>query len=184
MVLNTTKPMTVDEFDEWVLHDDNIGADYEFIGGEIKVVDAHGYSSQITSIIIYELIAYLRRTGTDGKVTAPDGGYQIGGERYIPDVAYSKNPISAKGYNPIPPDLVVEVISDPSSAKERTELHIKTGNYLAEGCVVWIVNPEAQSVEVYTPNKPVQVIPSTGALTGGELFPDFAVAVKDLFPRE
>jgi Uma2 family endonuclease len=184
MVLNITPSMTVDEFDEWVMQDANMGTDYEFIGGEVKAVVVHGYSSRITAMIIYELIAYLRRTGTDGKVTAPDGGYQIAGERYIPDVAFSKNPTSTKGYNPIAPDLVVEVISDPTSAKERADLHIKTGNYLAVGCVVWIVNPEAQSVEVYTPNQPVQVILSTGRLTGGDVLPDFAVTMRDLFPQE
>ncbi|MDX2077651.1 MAG: Uma2 family endonuclease [bacterium] len=183
MVLNIT-PMTVEQFDEWVMLPENIGMDYEYIGGEIKSVVAHGYSSRVTAIVIYELMAYMRRTGIQGKVTGADGGYQVAGERYIPDVAYSQDPTSTKGYNPIPPDLAVEVISDPSSAKERAELHIKTGNYLADGCVVWIINPETQSVEVYTPNKPVQVIPATGTLTGGDLLPDFSVLVKDLFPQD
>lgn len=183
MVINIA-PMTVEQFDEWVMLPNNIGMNYEYIGGEIKPVVAHGYSSRITAIIIYEIIAYLRRTGAEGKVTAPDGGYQIAGERYIPDVAYSKDPSSTKGYNPIAPDLVVEVISDPSSAKERADLHIKTANYLSVGCVVWIINPETQSVEVYAPNTPVQIIPTTGTLKGGDVLPDFAVKVTDLFPQE
>lgn len=177
-------PMSVDQFDKWVMSPDNIGRHYEYIGGEIKPVVAHGYSSRITAIVIYEIIAYLRRTGRHGKVTAPDGGYQIAGERYIPDVAYSQDPTSTSGYNPIPPDLVVEVISDPSSVKERTDLHIKTANYLAVGCVVWVINPETRSVEVYAPNTPAQIIPATGMLTGGDILPDFAVPVQNLFPTD
>jgi hypothetical protein len=80
--------------------------------------------------------------------------------------------------------LAVEVISDPSSAKERKKIRIKIANYLLDDVVVWVVNLDDHSVEVYTPNKPVVVIPSTGTLTGGDLLPDFSVLVKDLFPQD
>jgi len=46
------------------------------------------------------------------------GGYMVSGERYAPDVAYiaksRQEKLAERGYNPLPPDLAVEVLS-PSS---------------------------------------------------------------------
>jgi Uma2 family endonuclease len=186
MIANITQQMTVDEFDEWVMQDANMGTDYEFIGGEVYDVTSNNYASETAMIIGAYLTIYVRSRNL-GRVTGSDGGYRVAGERYIPDVAYisyEKQPVpSETGFSPIPPDLVVEVISDPSSAKERKKLLIKVANYLLERIVVWVVNRDDESVEVYTPNKPVQVIPVTGRLTGGDILPDFAVDVADLFPK-
>jgi len=186
MVLNITQ-MTVEQFDEWVMLPENIGTNYEYIGGETYDVTSNNYASETAMLIGIYLGMYVvpRRLG---RITGSDGGYRVAGERYIPDVAYisyAKQPTpSEEGYNPNPPDLAVEVVSDPSSSKERKQLSIKIANYLLEGVNVWVMNPDDHSVEIYTPNKPVQVIPATGTLTGGDLLPEFSVLVKDLFPQE
>ena len=85
------------------------------------------------------------------------------------------------GYSPIPPDLVVEVIGNPANSAEMSELLVKVPNYIAEGIVVWVIDPVAEQVKVYEPQKAVKILTADMTLIGGVIFPDFAVRVGDLF---
>lgn len=185
MILATTNQMTVEQFDEWVYLPDNITTHYEYIGGEIIAVVSNNKSSAIGGEVIFRIKDYLKKKKLKGLVTVPDGAYIIGGERYIPDVAYTshdKAPYALTvGYSPIPPDLVVEVISNPDNRHEMSELLIKVPNYIAQGIVVWVIDLIAQQVMVYEPQKAVHILSAQMTLTGGALLPDFAVLVSDLF---
>ncbi len=180
-----TPTMTVTEFDEWVYLPENINTHYEYIGGEIVQVVSNQKSSRIAGEVIYRIKDYLHRKKMKGLVTVPDGGYIIGAERYIPDVAYTsaqKAPYALDaGYSPIPPDLVVEVISNPANSAEMNDLLIKVPNYLALGIVVWVIDPDAEHVLVYEPQQAVKILSKDMMLTGGSVLPDFAVLVADLF---
>ena len=54
--------------------------------------------------------------------------------------------LARKGYNPNPPELVVEVISNENNAAELRDLRRNITNYLSEKSVVWVVYPIAQIV--------------------------------------
>jgi Uma2 family endonuclease len=126
----------------------------------------------------------MRETGIEGHVTGEQGGYMVAGERYAPDAAFlskEKQPTLAReGYNPIPLDLAIEVISPTDSERN---IAIKVANYLAVGTVVWVMRPEVKEVEVFVPNQPVQVLTVDDVLDGGEVLPGFTLAVKALFPE-
>jgi Uma2 family endonuclease len=47
--------------------------------------------------------------------------------------------------------------------------------------LVWLVFPEEQAVEVYVPDKDVQTFGINDSLDGGDVLPDFQLAVKDIF---
>ena len=76
--------MTVEQFDEWVYLPENINTNYEYIGGDIIPVVSNSKSSAIAGEIIYLIKAHFRSKKMKGLVTVPDGGYIIGGERYMP----------------------------------------------------------------------------------------------------
>ncbi|MDZ4672654.1 MAG: Uma2 family endonuclease [Phototrophicales bacterium] len=177
--------MTVEQFDEWVYLPENITTNYEYIGGDIIPVVANNKSSMIAIEVAFVIKDYLRKNKLKGIVTGSDGGYIIGGERYIPDVAYTsheKAPYALNiGYSPVPPDLVVEVISNPANSAEMNELLIKVPNYIAEGIVIWVIDSVAAQVKVYEPQQAVKIITADMTLIGGTIFPDFAVLVGDLF---
>jgi Uma2 family endonuclease len=182
MVLQT-KQLTVAEFDQFVLMPENIDRDFEYIGGEIYEVVSNPLSSKTAARIIGFLFVYLSQNDI-GHLTGADGGYIVSGERYIPDVgfiSYMKQPelISVDGYNPNPPDLAVEVLS-PTNDDEK--MRIKIQNYQAAGTVVWVVDPIAQVIEVYKLGQPVMIVGMDGVLNGGDVLPDFKLAVKDIFP--
>lgn len=181
MAVQYRQRMTVEAFDVWAKRQDR---DYEYVRGEALEVVSNNYSSQVGILIGGMLAVYVAQNQL-GHVTGADGGYQVMGERYIPDAAFvsrSKQPQpSREAYNSNPPDLAIEVLS-PSDDVDK--IRIKIANYLAAGTVVWVLDPDAKVAEVYRPGQSVVVIDENGTLDGGELLPGFQIRVGDVFPPE
>jgi Uma2 family endonuclease len=77
------------------------------------------------------------------------------------------------------PDLVVEVVSPTNSANEVEE---KTVEYLEAGVrLVWVVYPTTSRIYVYDGSSTVRVITRTGELDGGDVLPEFRLALSNLF---
>lgn len=116
-------------------------------------------------------------------MTGADGGYYISDEDYfVPDVAYiskERQPeLPRKGFNPIPPDLAVEVVSPTDSYSEVAR---KVAVYLRGGTrLVWGGDPETPSVAVHT-TAGTQTFGLNDTLDGGEALPGFALPIKDIF---
>lgn len=155
----------------------------EWVGGEIVEVPSNPYSSQIAALLIFYLQLYIRNGGRAGHITGEGGGYQVVGERYAPDVAFvaaeRQSALPYDGFNPIAPDLAVEVVSPTDSVRHYVT---KVSNYLAAGTVVWVIYPASQQVAIHAPTQPVQVLSADDVLTGGDVLPDFSVTVRELFP--
>jgi Uma2 family endonuclease len=93
-------------------------------------------------------------------------------------LARAPQPFS-EGYIPYAPDLAVEVVSPGNTAAEIDE---KVRQYLKYGTrIVWIVYPASKSVTVHTPSG-ARSLDADGRLEGGDLLPDFALRVTDIFP--
>ena len=179
------QPLTLADFEAFVNLPENSERIFEFISGEIVEVPSNPFVSAVAAQIIVLIGMYLLQNKI-GHLTGEAGGYVVNGERCAPDVAfisYARQPeLARSGYNPNPPELAVEVISDPASVEEQTALRRKLANYLAAGTVVWIVDPSARTVEVYSPGQSVQTIGESGTLSGGDVLPGLSIPVKDIFP--
>lgn len=182
MVIQTRR-MTVEEFDEFANLPENADKLFEFIGGEIVEVPSNPYASHLSSRINRRVGNFVEEHDL-GYVTGEAGGYMVSGERYAPDVAFiskAKQPEFARqGYNPMPPDLAVEV-DFPSTYESQQNLSIKVANYLAAGTVVWVFKPESRRVEVFAPGQPVRILGIDDVLDGGDVLPGFTLAIKDVF---
>jgi Uma2 family endonuclease len=174
---------TVEEFETFTELPENADKFFEFVGGEIVEVPSNPKVSKIASRINLYIGMYLLQNDI-GHLTGEAGGYKVSGERYAPDVgfiAYEKQPeLAESGYNPNPPDLVVEVISS-NRSDERDKLRIKITNYLATGTVVWVVKPDTKQVEVHTVGEPVRIYRENDTISGGTVLPDFELKVADIF---
>ncbi len=177
-----TELVTVEEFDRIAALPENAARRLEYIGGMVVEEVSNYYASAVASRIHGFIFVYLLQEQI-GTLTGADGGYQVSGERYIPDVGFISKARQPEpphdAYNPLPPDLAVEVMS-PSD--DRDTVRVKVVNYLAAGTVVWLVRPDVQTVEVYTPGQPVQRLGSEDVLTGGDILPGFEVRVGAVFP--
>lgn len=184
MAVPVKRQPTQDDFEAFVDLPENHERTFELIGGEIVEVPSNPLVSKIAMLIGAALLVYLSEHDI-GHITGADGGYIVNGERYVPDVAfisYARQPqLPARGYNPNPPELAVEVISDPSSGAEQYNLRLKVSHYLAAGTLVWVINPASRTAEVYESGKPAQIIREDDTLRAGDILPGFELPLRQVF---
>lgn len=114
--------------------------------------------------------AFLRLV--PGLIRAPDVSY-ISWDQFpggiLPDVAIPS----------LAPDLAVEVISAGNTKKEMDR---KLREYFVSGTrLVWYIYPKTRSAAVYTSPDQVRRLRPTQTLEGGEVLPNFALPLSQLF---
>jgi Uma2 family endonuclease len=173
--------VTAAEFDEWVLLPENSGRDFELVGGRIVEVVSNNQSSGVGALLggLVTVFVHQRKLGF---TTGADGGYKIGSERYIPDVAFvsiaRQLQRTRDAFFPLAPDLAIEVLYP---ANTPDEIRIKIANYLSVGTIVWVVDPDLERIEVYAPGTAAKVYKVGETLDGGEVLPGFSVTVAEVF---
>ncbi|MXW25555.1 MAG: Uma2 family endonuclease [Dehalococcoidia bacterium] len=86
------------------------------------------------------------------------------------------------GYAPVAPDLVVEVASPSDS---RREVHDKAHMWLNHGVLlVWVVQPETRTIDVYRPDEPIATLGDQDVLDGLDVLPGFSCDVNAVFGPE
>lgn len=181
------KLYTSDEFWDFVQQPENIDKLWERIDGEIfELMATNPYCSSVAGEIYFHFKSYLRQNPI-AHATVADGGYDISeDDTFAPDVAVilkSRQPSLPKtGFNPIPPDIAVEVIS-PSDVKSRkARIDTKLEKYkTARVPLLWLVYPERREVAVYRLDREVQVLGIEDALDAGDILPGFTLLLKDIF---
>lgn len=182
-MLIATKLYTVHEFWTFIARPENQARHFELIGGRIIEVVSHGYPSKV----VMRIGRYVDTHVDDhdlGAITGEAGGYMVDGKPYIPDIGFiskqrQPKPEYINGYNVLAPELAVEVLS-PTDRLEN--MRIKIADYLNAGTVVWLVDPEAQTIVVYAPNKDPKTLTIEDTLDGGDVLEGFSIPVKKLFP--
>ncbi|MDZ4765870.1 MAG: Uma2 family endonuclease [Chloroflexota bacterium] len=152
----------------------------EFLDGEMFIIMPDAPQSSEYASLINAALVLMVYPNDLGHVTGEQAGYMIGEERVSPDVAFIRKDkrFAETGYNPDPPDFVVEVIS-PSDRRRAIERKKKI--YADAGIRAWFVYPKRREVEVYAPGQPVRIVGVDGLLDGGEVLPDFKLPVKTFF---
>lgn len=102
----------------------------------------------------------------------------VGGARVSPDVAFvskaRQEQLSKRGWNPVAPDLAVEVVSP---TDEKGEIEKKQRIYMEAGVLVWYVYAERKEIEVFAPGQPKRTLGMDDMLDGGDVLPGLSVAV-------
>ncbi len=177
------KALSVAQFDAFVQLPENAQKLFECINGEIVEVPSDPLASKISIIIASALFQFVSERQL-GHVTGEAGGYMVSGERYAPDVAFISKErqaqLPAEGYNPIPPDLAVEV-DLPTTYQSQRHLRVKIANYLAAETQVWLIVPEARQAELYAPAAPVRILNEADTLGGTGILAGFRLPLKRLF---
>jgi Uma2 family endonuclease len=173
--------MTVEEFERFVMQPENADRRFEYIEGEIVEVVTDSFCSLVALRIGGRIMTYVEDHDL-GYVLGADGGYQVGDDRYMPDVGFiskQRQPQTPHGpFIPNNPDLAVEVISPTDKPKD---VRTKTANYVATGTVVWLVDPDVQEIEVHIPGRLVKTYHVDETLEGGDVLPGFKLILRDIF---
>jgi Uma2 family endonuclease len=176
--------MTQADFLAFVALPEQFDKRLELIQGEVVDVPANPFASHIAQLIAFYLRLFLHENGLSGYITGEAGGYLIGGDVYVPNVAYTPRLSVQQGFEPIAPLLAVEVISDPNNVKEERALRRKVAVYTSAGVTVWVVNPFERMVEVYRPQGGVELVDERGQLTGDAWLEGFHLALATIFAQE
>ncbi len=122
-----------------------------------------------------------------GSLTASDSGVWLEHDPDTvrePDIAYfstEKMPpeVRVTGYAEAIPDLVVEVVSPSNSLREIND---KALMWLSFGVrLVWTVDPDTRTVDVYREGQSVATLAEDDSLDGLDVLPGFTCAVRDVF---
>jgi Uma2 family endonuclease len=86
---------------------------------------------------------------------------------------------SPEGYLESIPELIVEIRSKNDST---SEIATKVADYLKAGVLlIWVVEPDRESVVEHRPNSQPKVHPKTDSLTCEDIIPGFQLPLADLF---
>lgn len=112
----------------------------------------------------------------------------VAGSR-VPDVMFyardrydeyeGENPDSDDKPFVLVPDFALEVISP---TDHYSDVQRKIAAYLRDGVrLLWIVDPQNETVAVYAGSETPQILRKGAALTGGDVLPGFSLTLEELF---
>ncbi len=183
MTTTATKLITADE----LLQLYSRGVRGELIRGELcETMPTGGRHGETVVNIVFFLRSFIfpRRLG---RLAASDSGVLLERDPDTvrePDIAYISTErlpldVEVAGYYEVVPDLVVEVVSPGDSASEVMDKAIMWLSFGAR--MVWAVNPQSRSVDVYRPDERTVTLTETDTLDGLDILPSFTCPVADIF---
>ena len=82
-------------------------------------------------------------------------------------------------YGETPPRLAVEVLSPNDTANKVMQRVVEQLTFGVP--LVWVVDPESNSVAIYRPGKQPYLVKHDEALTGDDVLPDFRCKAAEFF---
>jgi Uma2 family endonuclease len=165
------------------------GAICEWVENTLVEKDMGQHESWLTFIIIGELYSYME-THDVGMFLGPDGVMKIlPGIGRAPGVSFlswaslpgGKPPPRSDKVPAVVPDLAVEVLSTNNT---KAEMARKRDEYFRAGVkLVWEIDPETRSANVYTGPTTATLVPADGVLDGGSVLPGFQLSLRMVFDR-
>jgi Uma2 family endonuclease len=186
MATVATRPMTADEFYDFVHRPENRDRAFELQRGEIVEMSLPGKLHGFVCANVVAILVLFARQRKKGYVCSNDTGVVV--ERAPdtvrgPDVMFYED---AKNYEELekkfgktPPLLAVEVLS-PNDRIGKVNRRIKEQLDFGTG-LVWVVDPESRNVTVYRPGKGYSVLEESEEITGEDVLPDFRCRVAEFF---
>ena len=145
-----------------------------------------GFRESFLAMALSAILWGFVRQHNLGLVTGADGMVRLAsGLVRIPDVAFvswDRLPGRRVPVEPIPglaPDLVVEVLSESNTEGEMAR---KRREYFTAGVrIVWLIDPEGRTVEVFVSKDQSTVLDEGQTLDGGNVLPGFTLPLGELF---
>ena len=155
--------------------------------GELIIMPPTGSeTSDRNADLTYQLRAWSRQNQL-GKSFDSSGGFKLsnGAER-SPDASWVKmsrwnalTQTEKERFAPLCPDFLVELMS-PSDSIEKTRAKMR--EYMDNGAKLgWLINRQQQQVEIYRPNRDVEILQSPQTLSGDDVLPGFVLDLTQIW---
>jgi Uma2 family endonuclease len=155
--------------------------------GELIIMPPTGSETgERNADLTYQLRAWSRQNNL-GKSFDSSCGFKLpnGAER-SPDASWVKmerwnalTQAEKERFAPLCPDFVVELMS-PSDSTEKTRAKMR--EYMDNGARLgWLINRQQQQVEIYRPNREVEILPSPQTLSAEDVLPGFVLDLAEIW---
>ncbi len=159
--------------------------------GELIVMSPTGGTAGGKNFNLYLDLGYWNRQTKLGKAFDSSTIFALpNGARRSPDVSWVKlerwnrlTQAQQDGFPPIAPNFVIELVSPSDLTNQRYEdLQAKMQEYLDNGVKLgWLIEPSAKTVEIYRPNKTVEILNNPQTLSGENILPGFTLDLSEIF---
>ncbi|MEC5030616.1 MAG: Uma2 family endonuclease [Oscillatoria sp. PMC 1051.18] len=155
--------------------------------GELIIMPPTGGETGNRNFEIYIDLGNWNRQNNLGKAFDSSTGFRLrNGATRSPDLSWitterwdNLTSEQRKKFLPLCPDFAVELVSEKDDL-ETTQA--KMAEYLANGLRLgWLINPKTQTVEIYRPNQPVEVLQSPRNLSGENVLPGFILNLQPIW---
>jgi len=185
-----TRPITAEEFCDFVHRPENAGRYFELDEGEMVELPSpmppHGLICGNVTGILWN---YTRQAGR-GYVLSNDTGVILARDPdtvrgpdvmvYDDEKTYDEM-LAERSYPEVPPLLAVEVLSPSDRIAQVTR---KVNQYLHAGVkLVWVLDPVTRDAMAYRPDTEADVLGPEGTLDGRDVLPGLSVKVAELFRK-
>ncbi len=163
------------------------GMRLELVRGEIRAMAPTFGDHGDTAGALHSMLGYYIRQHRLGRIYAAETGFLLARNPdtvRAPDIAFiqaSRATPDARSaqWNPVIPDLVVEVVS---SGDRPTEVADKVRMWLDAGVrLVWVVYLAEHAVVAHRPGLPELRLAETDTLDGYDVVPGFTLPVAEIF---
>ena len=145
------------------------------------------FESRLAMILVWALETFLEQHPF-GYVVGPDAQTYVSDEKIrIPDVSFvrwertANHEVSDEPIGSLAPDLAVEVLSPGNTL---SEIETKRRELFAAGTrLMWVLDPVAESVEVFTGPSSGRVLKASETLDGSDVIPGFQLSIREWLDR-
>jgi Uma2 family endonuclease len=184
MSITAQKLVTAEEF--FHMPDPPDGSMQELVKGVVVTMPRPGFQHGVCQLRVATIIDHFVRAQNLGRVTVESGCRTDRGPDSVrgPEVAFwsaDRLPLAEEptGYPEMAADFCVEIRSPHD---RMSDLRKKVREYLENGVrMVWIVEPEDQTVTVYRRPGEGRAFSDDAVITGEDVLPGFSCSVADFF---
>jgi Uma2 family endonuclease len=188
ITLPPTLKLTIDLTDEQFFQLCQNNRDLRFertAKGEILIMPPTGGETSKRNFEVAVQLGIWNKQTNLGVCFDSNGGFTLpNGADRSPDVSWVRRerwealtPEQREKFVPLCPDFVVELRSPSDSLEKVRE---KMREYMDNGARLgWLLNPQDQQVEIYRPDRDVEILGNPATLSGEDVLPGF---VLDLIP--
>jgi len=155
--------------------------------GELIIMPPTGGETGNRNFEFYIDLGIWNRQKRLGKAFDSSTGFVLpNGANRSPDASWIKmerwselTPQQRQKLLPLCPDFAVELVSESdriANTREKMQEYLENGLRLG-----WLIEPKTRTVEIYRPNREVEVLPNPVRLSGEDVLPDFTLTLAEVW---
>lgn len=184
--LDLTIKLTEDNFFTLCQNNSDLQFELTASGDLIIMPPTGGETSKSNMELSYQVQSWNRQNKL-GIAFDSSGVFKLpNGANRSPDVSWIKRerwealtPEEKEKFPPICPDFVIELLSPSDDLKKTQE---KLVEYINNGALLgWLIDRKNRRVEIYRPNREVEIMENPVSLSGEDVLPGFVLDLTQIF---